>query len=132
MALFSFLPQHRNTWVSVLLTAGLVGVAVFLTISAGRIILRAREIHEERRAQEAKIQAAETKQRELGRSWGQAGSAEAVERMAKERMNLKNPGEAVVVVEPPRAATTRGDARAAFFFRIAPTWLQELFHFLLR
>ena len=59
-----------------------------------------------------------------------AASPETVERLSKERLNLKRPGEEVVVVTPESTLPPVGErSRLA---RFIPSWLREFFGFLSR
>lgn len=105
-------------------------VAVLLSVSAGRIVLRARVIHREREAMAERIRELESERERLRGAIAALGTTEAVERLAKERLNLKQPGEEVVVVTPqPQPSPT---PQPSLLQRLIPSWLRELFGFLQR
>lgn len=130
MARFSKLriPAGRAflTWPPVL---ALLGVAVgLLGFSAGRVVLRAVAIDRERSRLEAGVKALEAETIRLREALGVVASPEAVERLAKERLNLKNPGEEVVVIAPinlPASSTPIETAAGR-----GRSWLGALFEFL--
>lgn len=111
--------KHPDDWdflTSPLAAFGLAILALLLLISAGRIGIRATGILRERGALAERLSLLKSENEKLAHSVATANSAEAVERLAKERLNLKNPGEEVVVVTPERAlASANGNAGAGFW-----------------
>ena len=105
--------------------AALAVIASALAISAARIVIREQEIRRERRTVEERIQTLEAERKRLEEAILALGSPEAVERVAKEKLNLKQPGEEVVVVVP----EFKGPPA---IYEFIPTWLAELIRFLLR
>ncbi len=117
-------------WTAPATVVFLVVVAGFLAVGAVKMILRAREIQKERALLETKVREFEAKKADLEASIQNIDSREAIERSAKDKLNLKNPGEEVVVVEPDRASTTeKGTSGLASFL---PGWLAHLFQFFKR
>ena len=105
-------------------------VVIGLGVSATRVGRRAWEIHRERQAIASKIQSLQAEQRRLEAAIEALSSEEAVERQAKEKLNLKQPGEEVVVVVPEhRAATTSRGIAGWRFFRVVEPWLGPLIDF---
>ena len=107
---------------------GLLVLVGLLATSATRIVLREWALWAEERALGEERRAATAEIARLG------ASVEAVERLAKERLNMKNPGEEVVVVSrgedvppPPAPARSRFSLGAVFGFS---GWLAEFFSFL--
>ena len=122
---------HNNFLSHPLVVAGLVVVAIFLTVSSVRIVLRARAILAEQKALEASRLELEQRKRDLEAGLKNSNSPEVVERIAKEKLNLKNPGEEVVVVKT-EAQSASSSERRSFINRIVPDWLSNFFEFLAR
>jgi cell division protein FtsB len=80
---------------------GAVILAILTGFSTGRLIWRARSILSDRAATEARIIELERERDRLKASIGTAADPEVTERAAKETLNLRKPGEQVVVVKPP-------------------------------
>lgn len=115
--------------------ASLALAALLLISSTARIVARARELRLERRAVAERITALEADRKRLEESLGALESREAVERLAKEKLGLKNPGEEVVVVlaEPEASGTPPvAEETHTSFLRFLPGWLRELVTFLSR
>lgn len=115
---------------------GLLVLMVLLAVSATRIVLRERALRAEERALGEERRSVEAEVARLRASIAAGTSPEAVERLAKERLNMKNPGEEVVVVSPggetspsPAPVRSRFSLGAMFGFS---RWLGELFSFLKR
>jgi len=113
---------------------GLLVLVGLLATSATRIVLREWALWAEERALGEERRAATAEIARLGASVEAGASPEAVERLAKERLNMKNPGEEVVVVSrgedvppPPAPARSRFSLGAVFGFS---GWLAEFFSFL--
>lgn len=114
---------------SPVLTAFAVLAAGLLAVSALRVVVRAAALHRERTAMAERIRQLEAEEARLGQASGALDAPETVERLAKERLNLKNPGEEVVVVTAiPASASAETGGRA----RLIPSWLGELLQFLRR
>ena len=74
-----------------------------------------------------KFKAAEAENQRLRDEIRIAATPEAIERDAKARLNLKKPGEEVVVVIPASVqATTSGNAKLSIFARLG-SWFRLLF-----
>lgn len=130
---FSKIPRGRDFWGWPPLVFILTIIAVGLAISASRIGLRALNIAGERRASEERIRQLEAEKAGLEESLRALGSAEAVERMAKEKLNLKQPGEEVVVVVRPGIAAASTSPRSGnFFLKFLPEWIRQFIAFLSR
>ena len=115
---------------SPLVVGSLLVVALLLGISATRIVFRAWSIYRERDAMDERIRGLEAEKQRLEEALLGAASPETVERLSKERLNLKRPGEEVVVVTPESALPPAGErSRLA---RFIPSWLREFFGFLSR
>ena len=115
---------------------GLLVIVGLLVTSATRIVLRERELRAEERTLGEERRVAEAEVARLDASIRAGTSPEVVERLAKERLNMKNPGEEVVVVSPegevspaPPPARSRFSLGAMFGFS---GWLGELLSFLVR
>lgn len=108
------------------IVCGLVAAALFLSVSAVRIVIRASAIHGEEKKLEQDRAALEEKKRNLELALEHANSPEVIERIAKEKLNLKNEGEQVVVVKTEIATST---PEVGFLQGIIPDWLKRLFGF---
>ena len=129
MRLFRNIPSGKDFWVWPPTVAALVAIAAALAVSAVRVVIRERAIAQERALLGAKIQELGDDKVLLEEAISALGSPEAVERLAKEQLNLKRPGEEVVVVVTPGAAATSTARRSHWFL---PTWVSEFVDFLVR
>lgn len=111
-------------------------VAGFLLVSATRILLRERALRVEEQALAESVRKTEGEVARLQAGIDAGTSHESVERLAKERLNLKNPGEEVVVVSPKEETESSAEPRSSRFSLSAffgfSGWLGELFSFLER
>lgn len=130
MARFSNIPSGREFWTSTPVVAALGGAALLLMLSAVRIGIRAWRLSGERAVMAERIQYLEAERERLEQATRALGTPEAVERAAKEHLNLKNAGEEVVVVEPEVPPPPRESGGR--FWNVVPTWLRELAAFLRR
>lgn len=104
----------------------LVIAAGFLAVSAARIVVRERAIARERRALEVRARELEQERARLEAALRALGSPEAVERAAKERLNLKQSGEEVVVVVPEERPVAAGPPGRSWVENILGPWLGAL------
>lgn len=113
-------PRGCDLWSWPPLAIALTVAALALGVSAARIVARERAIARERRGLEARIRELEAETERLRQAVAASASPEAVERLAKEQLGLKRPGEEVVVIVPEREGTPlpRGGA-----WRFLPEWL---------
>lgn len=126
------IPKGKDFWGWPPALALLFIAAVLLSASAIRIFIRASAIRGEQNALEDQIKKIEAENARLKESLRQTDSREAVERMAKEKLNLKQPGEEVVVVMPDAAAATSSPSRGGAFSRFLPAFLSQFFDFFSR
>lgn len=112
---------------SPLVMALLVIAAALLSFSAVRISIRAYAIHREQQTMESHIRELEAEKKRLQEAITALDDPATVERMAKERLNLKNPGEEVVIVTPKSGESA---SRRSGISRFVPSWLREFFGFL--
>jgi cell division protein FtsL len=99
---------------NILIAIGVVGALTGLAgIAREAVALRA-----EYAAAQAKITALREERDHLSRRIAQMETPEAIEREAKEKLNLKNKGESVVVVVPGRAVAPAGSPSSAWWARI--------------
>ena len=129
MAIHSGSSSPRSPWTSPLAVALFVVAALLLSLSATRIIIKAHTLHAERQVLEAKVRELEQEKRDLEASLSSAASPDVVERLAKEKLDMKNPGEEVVVVEPARASTASSSPASSFGERFLPGWMRNFFDF---
>ncbi|OHA08715.1 MAG: hypothetical protein A3B37_02585 [Candidatus Sungbacteria bacterium RIFCSPLOWO2_01_FULL_59_16] len=114
-------------------TLVLLAVAVvFLGTSAARISIRAFGILREEHALAVKIRILESEKARLEETIRRLETPEAVERLAKEQLNLKRPGEEVVVVVPEERSTSTPAEKRLRFSELLPSWLGQLLDFLTR
>ncbi len=78
----------------------LILVVAIISFSAVRIVRNVLMTHEQSAEMTQKIEQLKTRKKELEAALVEIQTKEAVEREAKERLNLKSPGEQVVVVVP--------------------------------
>lgn len=104
-----------------------LSVAALLVFSAARIVTRAWSIYRERDAVTDHIRAFESEKKRLEDAMSAAGSRETVERLAKEGLNMKLPGEEVVVVSGQVNASPA--TAPSLSSRLIPFWVRELVAF---
>lgn len=92
---------------SLLLNFILVGVCVFTAYASYHMLRQAVELSRSIRNDRQKIRELTQKKSELEAYLAERETPEAIEREAKERLNLKLSGEEVVVVIPPKNSTAR-------------------------
>lgn len=127
------IPRGKDLWAWPPFTVLLALAVIGLGLSATRVGRRAWDIHRERQAVEARIRALEAEKIRLAAAIEALSSAEAVERLAKGKLNLKQPGEEVVVVVPEhRVATTSQGIAGSRFFRLVGPWFGSLIDFFRR
>lgn len=125
------LPTQRNFLSHPLIVGGLIVAALFLTVSSIRIVQRAHVIRSEQRALETTRAELEQQKLKLEARLENSNSPEIVERIAKEKLNLKNPGEEVVVVGRETNATS-SSREEGFIARMLPNWISHFMEFLKR
>lgn len=109
----------------------LVVAAGLFVISAGRVFVREQFIQKERNEAEMHTQTLKDRIRELEQELRITASGEAVERFAKEQLNLKVPGEEVVFVGSPGSISDQASSSNSSQIRV-PGWMSQLFQFLVR
>ena len=90
-------PKIKN---SIFLNIILLGLAVWAGLGAVKMAVQAFSLHKEAQDDQRKIEELSRKKTELEAYIAELQSREAIEREAKKRLNLKLPGEEVVVVVP--------------------------------
>jgi len=127
------IPRGRDFWSWPPAIVALALITAALATSAARIVIRERAIARERQTVEERIQALEAEKQRLEEAIRALESPEAVERLAKEQLNLKKEGEEVVVVVPERSATASPPAEQRFGSpAFLLNWIRELIRFLFR
>lgn len=129
MQLFPKIPQGRDLWAWPPAVIFFALIAGFLSASAIRIVIRERALARERQALEERIAVLEAEKSRSAEAIRALGAPEAVERLAKERLNFKNPGEEVVVVRPGGSPAPLSPRTWRSFL---PEWLASFFDFLRR
>lgn len=129
---FTNFPRGRDLLSSPSLIAVFALAAIFFTFSATKIVIRERAIASERGRLEEKIAKLRADKEVLEKMTMSLSSKEAVERTAKEKLNLKNSGEEVVIVAPTAAFAPAYGSGDNFFMKFAPDWFLQLFNFLRR
>ena len=102
---------------------------VFLTAyGAFKLVREAKDINKESQKLEERAAKLVLRNQELGRNLAELETEEAVEKKAKERFNLKLPGEQVVVVVSPASSTAADgrEERLAGFDFILDQWTKFL------
>lgn len=103
---------------SLLFNALLMLLAVIVGFSTFNMLLRVTELYREKRTGEARENELSQKNSELEARLAEFGTAEAREREAKERLNLKLHGEEVVVVVPEEKRGTDVDKSRSFWAKV--------------
>lgn len=111
----------RSPWVALLSIVVMVW-ALFQFIG---VFQGAYDLEHEFLAAEAKKNLLEKINQDLTRSLQKFDNPEFVEREAKDRLNLKNPGEEVAVIVPEQQATSSPTTKKIFWDRVK-TWLPFL------
>ncbi len=120
------MPSGRDLWRWPPAAVFLIVVVGFLVTSAVRITIRERAIARERRALEERVAILEAEKSRLAEAIRALGDPAAVERLAKERLNLKNTGEEVVVVVPDGRTVAAPPASGSWLEQILGPWLGAL------
>ncbi|OHA00291.1 MAG: hypothetical protein A3C11_00775 [Candidatus Sungbacteria bacterium RIFCSPHIGHO2_02_FULL_49_12] len=109
-------------------------IVLLLLVLAGLSLvqlLKAWSVLQEAKRTEAllslKVQKAKNEDQELENRIRISGTPEAIERDAKDRLNLKNPGEEVVVVIPSVAASSSVEEPKPTFWVRFTAWLSSIF-----
>lgn len=116
--------KHLLIWPPVI--AALFVAASLLALSAWRIVWRALEVRRERLILEEKLEELKAEKAKLEARLGAAGSAEVIEKMAKEKLNLKKPEEEVVVIPLQRETDQALQRQAGFGLWSMWDWLGSL------
>ena len=90
-------------------------VAVIASYSAARMVRSAFIMHAQSAEMTKRIEELKAKKQQLEATIAEIQTKEAVEREAKARLNLKNPGEEVVVVVPPKKEDLPVEKPASFW-----------------
>lgn len=93
----------------------LILVAVIASYSAARMVRSAFIMHAQSAEMAKKIEDLKGKKQQLEGAIAEIQTKEAVEREAKARLNLKKPGEEVVVVVPPKKSDLPAEKPASFW-----------------
>lgn len=117
--------HNKNFWSSPAAVVFFLALALFLASGTFRIIVRLFEIRRERQALEKKISELTAEKQRLRGALRSAESPGTIEKMAKEKLNLKNPKEEVVIVTPLQSAVPSGGGNVSIFSRFF-TWLKSL------
>jgi len=117
--------QNKDFWSSPAAVIIFLTLTILLGSGAFRISSRYFEIRRERQALEKKISDLNAEKRRLEEASFFAESPETIERMAKEKLNLKNPKEEVVIVTPPESAAVSGSDNASAITRFF-IWFKNL------
>ena len=126
------IPRGRNFWAWPPVVLALALVTTLLVVSAGRIAWRARAITAERRALGERVLVLTAEVERLKRAITELEASAAVERLAKGQLNLKVPGEQVVIIREDARATVTPQRVTGWPRRFLPGWLAELILFLRR
>ena len=108
----------RISFFSVILGLVVLSVLSFLAISNWRISQKRSELNLQIEELRKQIQAAEQKNAELSANIGQSQTQDYQEQVAREDLNMKKPGEEVVVVKPQTATTTPAEPAKSFWQKL--------------
>jgi cell division protein FtsB len=110
-----------------LLAAFLVFIAVFLMISNIRIRQEREKIADNSEYLEEKVKILKDQNEEMKKGLGQAESRQVLEKVAKERLNLKAPGEQVIVVKraEEKETTVQEEEKNAWNPKVWWEWIKE-------
>lgn len=103
---------------SLVLNLVLISIAVITSYHAARMVRHAFFMRDQSQEMTAKIEELKIKKQELERELAAIQSKEVIEREAKERLNLKNPGEEVVVVVPEKKDTISTKPPLSFWTKL--------------
>ncbi len=127
------MPKGRDLWgwPPVVILLGVV--SVLLGLSAFRISLRYQEVRKERQVLQEKVNELKAEIARTEETIRASGSSEVIEKLAKDRLNLKRPEEEVVVVLPKRdnLAASAPDMQNGDFIAVAD-WFRSLASFFRR
>lgn len=126
MRRFFNIPRGKRLLIWPPVIAALFVAASLLALSAARMVWRALEVRRERLMLEEKLEELKVEKAELEARLRAAGSAEVIEKMAKEKLNLKKPEEEVVVIPPQRETDQALQRQAGFGPWSVWDWLGSL------
>ena len=112
---------------SVVINFFLLSLTLLIGYGALRGVLQALELRKEAKGKEKKIEELLEKKVELERYLAELENAEVVKREAKERLNLKEPGENVVVVVPVEEETSPTEPVAGNFWAKIKMFVSSFF-----
>lgn len=104
----------RSPWVALFSIA----VAAWMLYQFAGVFQSAHDLEKEFSVAEAKKNMLEIKNQELLQSLRKFANPEFLEREAKDRLNLKNHGEEVVVIMPAAQSTSSASAEKSFWSRL--------------
>lgn len=96
----------------------LILLAISVSYSAARMVRDVFIVRTESKEVVKKIEELTRKKQELELALAEIQTKEAIEREAKARLNLKNPGEEVVVVVPEKKVSAPQDSPVSFWSRL--------------
>ncbi len=108
-------PKIKN---SIFLNIILLGLAVWAGWGAVKMAVQAFSLYKEVKEDQGKVEQLTQKKAELEAYIAELQSREAVEREAKNRLNLKLPGEEVVVVVPEEGSNGTGSTEKSIWEKI--------------
>ena len=94
--------SFRTLLFSVFLIAFILGISVFLISSNIGVGQKKSQLFEKLKSLEKEIQKIQEKNKELKQQSSESSQESFIEKEARERLNLKKPGENVVVILPPK------------------------------
>lgn len=104
-----------------------LGVMILASFHAGRIFLKERGLKKELAALQAEIAKVQTENTRLENEIQNTRSREIIEKIAKEQLNLRKPGEKVTVIIPAAfsSTTTSGTSPVSLWERVK-SYLKEI------
>jgi len=113
--------RKSNLFFSIILIFGLLAVISFLVIGNWKMNQRRAELNSRIENLKKEIEELEKKNRELQAGLSQLEGEAYLEKEARERLNLKKPGENVVVVLPPKEGEEKPEKSKNFWEKIWET-----------
>ena len=110
--------DFKKTLLSIFLVLIISAITIFLTVMNIRINQKRAQLSEKVESLKNEIKTAEERNKELTRQVSQSSQEEFIEKEARERLNLKKPGENVLVVVPPPAENKGATETNKNFFQI--------------
>lgn len=110
---------------SIVFNIFIIALAAFLSVSAYRTVKQSFMVREQTAAEREQIEELKNKKAELEAYLAELQTKEAIEREAKAELNLKLPGEEVVVVVPGKKENAPEEAPKPTFWERIKLWFSK-------